>query len=237
MAIGNVTPDSFYAGSRLADETQITAWARQALSDGADLLDIGGCSTRPNAPFATAEEEWQRVEPALDILRREVPEAQLSLDTFRPEIARRALQQFGPMTINDVSGGCEQMYALIREWQVPYVFTCCQTGVNETLTRQLRDIHELILDPGFGFLGGVAQDYERLRQLDEFRQYGRPILVGLSRKSMIYKPLGLTPETSLIPTQALHLYAMEHGATILRVHDVKEAAQTVTLYEQIIAKH
>ena len=130
MAIGNVTPDSFYAGSRLADEAQLTAWARQALSDGADLLDIGGCSTRPNAPLASTEEEWQRVEPALRTLRTALPDATLSLDTFRPEIARRALEQFGRMIINDVSGGCEEMFALIREWQVPYVFTCRQASVN-----------------------------------------------------------------------------------------------------------
>lgn len=232
MAIGNVTPDSFYAASRLDGEQQIVAWARRSLSEGADILDIGGCSTRPNAPRASAEEEWQRVEPALRAIRAALPEATLSLDTFRPEIARRALEQFGTMIINDISGGCDEMYQLVSRWQVPYVLTL-QKGENiETNTEVSRDL-DLILDPGFGFLGGVEQDYARLRQLDRLRQYGRPILVGLSRKSMIWKPLGLTPETSLMPTQALQLYALEHGATILRTHDVAATRQTVQLFELI----
>ena len=241
MAIGNVTPDSFYASSRLPDEASVIAWAHHALANGANILDIGACSTRPNSTPVDEETEWLRLEPALSALRKELPEASLSLDTFRPEIARRALESFGPMIINDVSGGCEQMFELVRKWGVSYVWTSRDNL--KTTTRQLRDNYESttsqlreinwILDPGFGFHGGVEQDYEYLRNLDLLREFNRPILVGISRKSMIYKPLGLTPETCLAATQALQLYALEHGASILRTHDVRETAQTIALWEQI----
>lgn len=237
MAIGNVTPDSFYAASRLSDEESVVAWARKALEDGADILDIGACSTRPNSTPVDESEEWRRLEPALTALRKALPDARLSLDTFRPEIARRALEAFGPMMINDVSGGCKQMFELVRKRNVPYVWTF--RHFIETIRRRLSDNQadlegvDWILDPGFGFRGGVEQDYDRLRNLDRLRSFNRPILVGVSRKSMIYKPLGLTPETCLAATQALHLYALEHGASILRTHDVRETAQTVSLWEKI----
>ena len=232
MAIGNVTPDSFYAASRLADIDRLTAWAEQVLSEGADILDIGACSTRPGSTPATEEEEWRRLEPALAVLRKHFPDAQLSLDTFRPEIARRALDQFGPMIINDISGGCEAMYALVRKQQVPYIWTLRGDLSLPGRTPQMDDI-DLILDPGFGFIGSTQADYACMRSLDTLRAYNRPVLVGISRKSMVYKPLGLTPDTCLIPTQALQLYALEHGATILRTHDVKETKQTILLYEQL----
>ena len=232
MAIGNVTPDSFYASSRLANEHQVIAWARDALSDGADILDIGACSTRPGSMPVSENEEWRRLEPALQALRQTLPDAQLSVDTFRPEIARRALEQFGPLIINDISGGCEAMYEVVRRFNAPYIWTL--RGDYALLKDQspLAGI-ELILDPGFGFCGGVEQDYECLRRMDELKAYNRPILVGLSRKSMIWKPLGLTPDTCLTPTQALQLYALEHGATILRTHDVKETRQTVRLFNEL----
>ena len=232
MAIGNVTPDSFYAASRLADIDRLTAWAEQALSEGADILDVGACSTRPGSTPASEEEEWRRLEPALAVLRKHFPDAQLSLDTFRPEIARRALDQFGPMIINDISGGCEAMYALVRKQQVPYIWTLRGDLSLPAQALQMDGI-DLILDPGFGFIGSTEADYACMRSLDTLRAYNRPVLVGISRKSMVYKPLGLTPDTCLMPTQAMQLYALEHGATILRTHDVKETKQTILLYEQL----
>ena len=229
MAIGNVTPDSFYAASRLQDTLSVIAWAKDAIADGADILDIGACSTRPGSTPVDEEGEWERLVPALTALRTELPDIPLSLDTFRPEIARRALDSFGPMIINDISGGCEAMYALVRQWQVPYIWTLRGDLALPSKMPEVCRMEELILDPGLGFTGGVENDYACLRALEGLRAYGRPILVGLSRKSMIYKPLGLTPDTCLTATQALQLYALEHGATILRTHDVKETKQIVEL--------
>ena len=232
MAIGNVTPDSFYPASRLADGNQLEVWAQNALRDGADILDLGGCSTRPGSTPAEEEEEWRRLEPAFRLLKQKFPEAPLSLDTFRPEIARRALEQFGPMIINDISGGCEAMYDLVRAHNVPYIWTL--RGDLTLPGRMPMKGIDLILDPGFGFIGSTEADYACMRNLDSLRVYGLPILVGVSRKSMVFKPLGLTPDTCLTATQALQLYALEHGATILRTHDVKETKQTILLYEQIV---
>ena len=232
MAILNVTPDSFYAASRLKNESELLRSAERALAEGADILDLGACSTRPNSTPASEEEEWKRLVPALTALKREFPSVQLSLDTFRLEIAKRALEQFGQMIINDVSGGCEQMYDLVKQHDVPYVF--CIRGAYHYLSI-LDNTPDLkwIIDPGLGFCGGVEQDYQCLRRMDELKAYNRPVLVGISRKSMLWKPLGLTPETTLCATQVLHLYALQHGANILRVHDVKEAKHTIQLYELI----
>lgn len=232
MAIGNVTPDSFYPASRLTNSEQLEVWAHNALEDGADILDLGGCSTRPGSTPVDQEEEWRRVEPALNILKHKFPETQLSLDTFRPEIARRALDQFGPLTINDISGGSEAMYEVVRTYGVPYIWTLRGDLELPSQHPEMNDM-DMILDPGFGFIGSVEKDYACLRQMDRLRDYGRPILVGVSRKSMIYKPLGLTPETSLTPTMALQLYALEHGATILRTHDTRATRDIITLYNQL----
>ena len=230
MAILNVTPDSFYAPSRVAD--RVVDAAQQALQDGAQILDIGACSTRPDSQTASEEEEWQRLEPALKALRIALPEARLSIDTFRSEIAKLALEHFGPMVINDVSGGCREMYNIVRQYNVPYIWTLRGNLSLPEHHPELSDIN-LILDPGFGFIASPKADYDCLRQMDRLQTYNRPILVGVSRKSMVYKPLGLTPETCLTPTQALHLYALEHGATILRTHDVRDTMQIITLWQQI----
>jgi dihydropteroate synthase len=232
MARGNVTPDSFYAASRLEGEEQLLTWAQQALADGADILDIGACSTRPGSTPVSEEEEWRRLEPALAVLRKSFPDARLSLDTFRPEIARKALETFGPMIVNDISGGCDAMFDLVRKWKVPYIWTL-RGDLDLPAQRPEMNDMDLILDPGFGFIGSTEKDYECLRRMDVLRAYGRPVLVGVSRKSMVYRPLGLTPDTCLAPTQALHMYALEHGATILRVHDVHAAKQIVTIYEHL----
>ena len=230
MAIGNVTPDSFYASSRLSDTGHVAVWAEHVLGQGADILDIGGCSTRPGSVPASEQEEWERVAPALDMLRTRYPEVSLSLDTFRASIARRALENFGPMIINDISGGDEAMYDVVRQFRVPYIWTLRGDLDLPSRRTDMQDI-DLILDPGFGFIGSTEADYACMRRMDDLRAFNRPILVGISRKSMLWRPLGLTPETCLCATQALQLYALEHGATILRTHDVPETKQIVTLFE------
>lgn len=206
--------------------------AHDAIRDGADILDIGACSTRPNSEPVGEEEEWRRLEPALRVLRDEMPNAQLSVDTFRPEIARRALGQFGRLMINDISGGCEEMYGVIRDFQVPYIWTLRGDYDRLKDIDRIADL-SLILDPGLGFTGGVENDYRSLHEIDRLKAYGLPVLVGVSRKSMLYRLLGVKPEDCLSATQVLHLYALQHGATILRVHDVREAKQTLTIYEKL----
>ena len=234
MAIGNVTPDSFYPASRLSSEQALLAWAETALAEGADILDIGACSTRPGSTPVDSVTEWSRLVPALEAIKSHFPDTPLSLDTFRPEIARQALENFGPMTINDISGGCDEMYEVVRAHRVPYIWTI--RGDFSLLAHRPEDI-ELILDPGFGFIGSTEADYACMRRMDELRAYNLPVLVGVSRKSMIWRLLDITPETSLSATQVLHFYALEHGATILRVHDVREAAQTVSLWEKLQTDH
>ena len=232
MAIGNVTPDSFYAASRLADMTQLTAWAGRAVEEGASILDIGACSTRPGSTPVSEEGEWARLEPALDTLRSRFPDVALSIDTFRPEIARRALEQFGHLTVNDISGGCEAMYDVVRRHHVPYIWTLRGDLSLPARRPEMQDMN-LILDPGFGFIGSTEADYDCLRRMEDLRAFNRPVLVGVSRKSMLWRPLGITPDECLSATQVLHLYALQHGADILRVHDVREAAQTIKLYETL----
>ena len=230
MAIGNVTPDSFYAGSRLmstdknVDTDRIVAWARQAIDDGADILDLGACSTRPNSTPVESETEWARLAPALGAIREALPQAQLSLDTFRPEIARRALEDFGEMIINDISGGNEAMYSLVRDYQAPYVWTLRgNLNIADTLPH-LADIR-LILDPGFGFGKTLEHNYELLNHLEDLKELNVPLLVGVSRKSMVYKLLGGSPAEALNGTTVLHTISLLKGAHILRVHDVKAAVE------------
>ena len=233
MAIGNVTPDSFYASSRLNGPSEVIAWARESIASGADILDIGGCSTRPCSQAASEEEEWSRLEPTFAALRAELPDVPLSLDTFRPEIARRALEQFGSMIINDISGGSEAMYEVVRHYRIPYVWTVLGDYDLPAKSELMSGI-DCILDPGFGFLGSTERDYEALHNLDKLSVYNKPVLVGISRKSMVYKPLGLTPDTCLSATQALQLYALEHGATILRTHDTRATRDTIEIYSRIM---
>ena len=232
MAIGNVTPDSFYAASRLENKEHLVQWAQDAVRDGADILDIGACSTRPGSTPVDESEEWRRLVPALAAVREVMPQIPLSLDTFRPEIARRALTHYGPMIINDISGGDQTMYEVVRVFDVPYIWTLRGNLQLPALHPEMNDIN-LILDPGFGFIGSTEGDYACMREMDVLQSYQRPILVGVSRKSMVYKPLGLTPETCLTATQALQFYALEHGATILRTHDVPSTAQTIALWQQL----
>lgn len=233
MGIINVTPDSFYADSRVQSVIDVVATARRMVADGADIIDLGACSTRPNSQPVDADTEWQRLQPALQALRAELPDVRLSVDTFQPLVAQRALEEAGELIINDISGGCEAMYEVVRAFRVPYIWTLRGDYSRLKHINELADL-SLILDPGFGFAGGVENDYRCLKEMDSLKAYGRPILVGVSRKSMLYRLLDTTPEDCLAPTQVLHFYALQHGATILRVHDVREARQTVTLYEKIM---
>ena len=275
MGILNLTPDSFYAGSRVAGADALSR-ARQMWADGADVVDLGACSTRPGAPQSSLEEEWARLEPVLLEMTgytlsgdsgplplsgggqapgRDFPP--ISIDTYRAEIVRRAYETIGPFLVNDISaGGMDpEMLETVGRLGLPYV-AMHMRGTPETMQgltdyddvveevlRYFRNfgakaadagIREWILDPGFGFAKTVEQNYELLRRLREITQaFNRPVLVGLSRKSMIYKVLGITPEEAMPATQTLNMLALERGATWLRVHDVAPAVQTARLYSKI----
>ena len=258
MGIINLTPDSFYAGSRTATN-EFMPKVRQMLSDGADVIDIGACSTRPGAPRPSREEEWQRLEPALCELRMEAQVSKpsgggqapgsvlpaISIDTYRPEIVRRAYEIIGPFIVNDVGGGEEEMLRAVGELGLPYIAMHGREpkgDVIEDILDFFRDfavraeangVKEWILDPGFGFGKDIDQNYEVLNRLDELKKAGRDILVGISRKSMIYKKLGITPEEAMPETLALERIALEKGASWLRVHDVAETVKMVRDYSTI----
>ena len=244
MAIGNVTPDSFYAASRLDSVSNVLTWARGAVSDGADILDIGGCSTRPGSTPASEEDEWARVEPALTVLRETMPDVPLSLDTFRPEIARRAVEEFGVELINDISGG--KTYVRVEgksSHSAGYVLTYNRANDEHKtdnlladavgfLTRRVDELHQagvsdVIIDPGFGFGQTAQESLSLLTNLRALQHIGCPILVGISRKRMAYEPAGLTPDTCLEQTLALEQQAILQGANILRVHDVAATRQMI----------
>lgn len=256
MAIVNVTPDSFYAASRKCSVHDVEQHVAAALDQGATMFDVGGYSTRPGAAEVSAEEEWRRVELGAAVVRNQT-NLPLSIDTFRAEIAARATERFGEVIINDISAGeaDKQMVGVVAANGLPYVamhmrgtpqsmqsLTDYPRGVVcevvEYLRRRLEWLNEqgverVILDPGFGFAKSMEQNYQLLAGLDSVAALGVPLLVGLSRKSMIYKLLGVTPEESLPATSALNLLALERGATILRVHDVGEAADVVKLHKTL----
>lgn len=255
MAIVNVTPDSFYSGSRCPSTEAALARADEALAQGADILDLGAYSTRPGAAEVPADEEWQRLQPVVTELRRRHPQAVISIDTFRSGVAERAVDA-GADIINDVSGGTldDQMFATVARLQVPYILMHMRgtpatmqqhTNYNNLFAdvigelsqplRRLTDlgVHDVIIDPGFGFAKTLEQNYELFAHLAEFSVFNRPVLVGISRKSMIYKLFNITPEQSLSATTALNLLALQSGASILRVHDVPEAVQMVAMHRQL----
>ena len=211
MGILNVTPDSFYSGSRMQTEEDIAARARQILDEGASIIDIGAYSSRPNAEHISAEEEMRRLRTGLEILNRNHPEAIISVDTFRADVAEECVKEYGVAIINDV------FLYFARKVQ------------------QLRDlgVKDIILDPGFGFGKTLEHNYELMAHLEEFHIFELPVLVGVSRKSMIYKLLGGTPQDSLNGTTVLDTVALMKGAHILRVHDVREAVETVRIVEKI----
>ena len=250
MGIVNLTEDSFYAGSRTAAADALSR-AQQMWADGATVVDLGACSTRPGAPQPSLEEEWARLEPALREIEGQCPA--ISIDTYRSEIVRRAYEVIGPFMVNDISAGQldPEMLPTVGRLGLPYV-AMHMRGTPETMQQftQYKDLLEDIkayfrdfalkatdagiadwlLDPGFGFSKTLEQNWELLRQLEELQELGRPILVGVSRKSMLYKALGITPEEAMPATQVVQYAALERGARWLRVHDVAEAARTVRLW-------
>ena len=261
MAIINITPDSFFENSRSNSEESILKSAQYAIDNGASILDIGGYSTRPGADAVTEEEEIERISFALNAIRSRFPDIPISIDTFRGNVARVAVKEFGVGMINDVSGfeWDENMLDAIVELQVPYILMHSKGNPQtmQSLTRYddfLSDIlqyfarkiailrekgfnKEIIIDPGFGFAKTVEQNYTLLRELDVFECFKAPILVGISRKSMIYKPLNIEPTEALNGTSVLNTLAIERSANILRVHDVKEAIETIKLHNLLGIKN
>ena len=253
MGILNLTPDSFFAGSRVTSEKDLLARAEGMLKAGAAVLDLGAYSTRPGAEDISTAEETLRLLPAVEALRREFPQAFLSADTFRAGVAAAAVAA-GADLVNDVGGGTldPDMFATVGHLRVPYVLmhlrgtpqtmaqlTHYDDDLVLTLLRYFRDgvvalraagVVDIVLDPGFGFAKTAAQSHELLRRLPELQVLGLPVLAGLSRKRMVYGPLGLGPETALNGTTALHMVALQGGARLLRAHDVAEAAQTIQLF-------
>ena len=241
MGILNVTPDSFFAGSRMQTEQAIVGRVHQIVAEGATMIDVGGCSTRPGSEPVSEAEEMQRLRLALGVVRREQPHAVVSVDTFRPDVARMTVEEFGADIINDVSEGSTEMYRMIARLRVPYILMSVQPTLRDMLlafareVQQLRDfgVKDIILDPGFGFGKTVAQNYQVMNNLERLQVMDLPLLVGISRKSMIFKLLGLTPDESLNGTSVLNTIALMKGASILRVHDVKEAVECVRIVESL----
>lgn len=246
MGILNVTPDSFFADSRRQTEHEIAERAQQIMAEGATMIDIGGCSTRPGSNPATEADEMERLRFGLGVVRRELPEAVVSVDTFRPDVARMAVEEFGADIINDVGApaGCQQpvtarqdMFRMVSRLRVPYILMSVQPTLRNMLigfadeVQQLRDLgqKDIILDPGFGFGKTLEQNFDVLRNLEQLQVMGLPVLAGVSRKSMVFCPLGATPDTALNGTTVLNTIALQKGATILRVHDVKEAIECIKL--------
>jgi len=252
MGILNVTPNSFYDGGKYKNESEIVKQVETMLVDGANFIDVGAYSSKPNAEFVSEEEEIARLIPVLKLVLKEFPTTLLSVDTFRSEVAKAAVKS-GASIINDISAGGldDKMMETIGKLQVPYIMMHMK-GTPQTMTKltQYDDIvkemlfyfsekvalarsfgiNDLIIDPGFGFAKTVEQNFEIMQKLELFKVLELPILAGVSRKSMIYKPLDLTPEKALNGTTALNMIALTKGASILRVHDVKEAVECVKLF-------
>lgn len=252
MGILNVTPDSFFDGGKHNGLDEALRHTEQLLSEGADIIDLGAYSSRPGAKDITAQEEMDRAIPVIEGIRREFPDAIISVDTFRAEVARASIQAGGHI-INDIGGGTLDplMFETVAELQVPYILmhmrgtpstmqqlTSYEDVVNDVAVHlgnavaQLRalGVKDIILDPGYGFAKTVEQNYELLMRVDQLHYFGLPILGGISRKSMIYKKLNLKPEDVLPSTIALNTLLLERGVQLLRVHDVKEAKQLIDLF-------
>ncbi len=254
MGIVNVTPDSFYAGSRVSG-SELTERVGRMLADGADMIDVGGYSSRPGADEVSPDEELSRLAPAISAIRAAFPDILLSVDTFRASVAEECVS-LGADIINDIAGGNldPEMFSTVARLKVPYVLmhmrgtpTTMQsmTEYEDVMTDVLRDmafkvdalrqsgVCDVIVDPGFGFAKTVDQNFRLLAGLRAFRELGCPVLAGLSRKTLIWKELGTSPEHALNGTTALNMVALLNGADILRVHDVREAAETVRLFEAL----
>ncbi len=256
MGILNVTPNSFYHNSRKQSDEDIVNRCRDILQDGGAIIDVGAQSTSPSSKFLSAKEEADRLMPALKLIRKEFPNAIISVDTFYADIAKESVEEYGANIINDISGGeiDKRMFNVVAELNVPYILMHMR-GVPQTMQDMtnydnfiqdilyyfsekraklsLLGVNDVIIDPGFGFSKSVAQNYELMAYLKYFHIFEEPILVGVSRKSMIYKLLGTTPEDSLNGTTVLNTVSLLSGANILRVHDVKEAVECVKLVSEL----
>ncbi|MDL2243771.1 dihydropteroate synthase [Bacteroidales bacterium OttesenSCG-928-J19] len=255
MGILNITPDSFFAGSRKQTEEEIVDRVHQLRNEGADFIDVGGYSSRPNAAFVDETEEMERLAFGLKILFREYPDAVVSVDTFRSVVARRCVEEFGVAIVNDISGGQldPQLFDTVADLGVPYILMHMrgtpQAMMQDTSYRNLmpdilvylservnllhqKGVNDIWIDPGFGFSKTTDQNYKVLENLEEFLTFELPLLVGFSRKTMIREVIGTAAADSLNGTTALNMLALTKGANILRVHDVKEAVETVKLYNK-----
>ncbi len=252
MGIINVTPDSFYSQSRTFSQDAIARRLDGMLAEGADIIDIGGYSTRPGADPVSPEEEYSRLALALETVRKRHPETVVSVDTFRAEVARRCVEDWQADIINDIGGGTldPEMWPTVADLKVPYIlmhmrgtpqtmqsmtdYEDVAADVISDLAHKAARLHALgvadvIIDPGYGFAKTVDQNYRLLAAIPEFRKMGMPVLVGISHKTMIWRPLGITPEESTLPTVALDAMALQLGADIVRVHEVLPAVQTVKM--------
>lgn len=236
MGIINLTPDSFYAASRKQAEGEIIARCHQILLEGASIIDVGACSTRPGGELVSEEEEAERLQRGLRLIRRELPDAILSIDTFRPEVARMCIEEFGADIINDVDGS-DEMFQTVARLRTPYIYMSRKATVHDILldfaqtVQRLRDLaqKDIILDPGFGFGKTQEENFQLLRELEKLHVLDLPLLVGMSRKRMVWQTLKVTPDNALNGTTVLNTIALQKGASILRVHDVKEASEAVKL--------
>lgn len=254
MGILNATPDSFYSGSRKQTEAEIADRANQIIAEGGRIIDVGAFSTRPGgADEVSLEEETERLKHAMQIVRREQPDAIVSVDTYRPLVARRCVEEFGADIINDVSeGGITgivgkeiheegDMFQTVAQLGVPYILMSVQPTLEKMMqnfaaeVQRLRDLgaKDIILDPGYGFGKTLAQNYEIMNRAERLLELDLPVLVGVSRKSMIYKLIGCDPTTALNGTTVLHTMSLQKGASILRVHDVKEAFEAIRIVQQL----
>lgn len=256
MTIVNVTPDSFYDGSRTFAEEEIERRVAQAIAEGADMLDVGGYSSRPNADDVNVDEECARVCRAMKVIRRVCPEVAVSIDTFRAEVVRRVVADWGDCIVNDISAGeaNSEMIPTVARLGLPYIamhmrgtpvtmqsmtdYDDVVEEVRNYFVRKLDELHsagitDVVIDPGFGFAKTLEQNYALMDGLHRLNDLGAPILVGISRKSMIYKLLGCTPAEALNGTTALHFEALRQGAKILRVHDTREAVEVIKIYNQL----
>jgi len=257
MGIVNVTPDSFYVGSRRQTEAEIAQRANQIVDEGGSIIDIGAFSTRPGAPEVSEAEEMERLRRGLSVIRKEQPNAVVSVDTFRPNVARMAVEEYGADIINDVSEGgitgvanvplandgnddYPAMFRMMGRLKVPYILMSVQPTLRDVLmgfareVQQLRDlgVNDIILDPGFGFGKTLEQNYHLLNEMERLCELELPILVGVSRKSMIFRLLGGSPAEALNGTTVVNTIALMKGASILRVHDVKQAVECVKICKQ-----
>ena len=260
MAIINSTPDSFYSGSRHSCKVEVKKSAEKAIKDGASILDVGGYSTRPGAPEVSEQEEIDRVCMALEAIREDWPKIPVSVDTFRSSVAKISVKEFKADIINDVYGGeiDKTLFSTMAELQVPYIlmhskgtpqtmqsmtdYSDFESDVLKYFSQKIKELRdagfnkEIIIDPGHGFAKTVEQNYQLLNDLEIFECFNAPILVGISRKSMIFKPLETTPLEALNGTTILNTFAIERGANILRVHDVKEAMEVIKLHNLLKGK-